>query len=330
MKRMIALTTLLAVIATSPVYAKEQIEAEVVSHGENGQVSTIVGNGTAVQGSYTTDHPRFPGSDGKGHIYFLDGDQRHSKLRMFDGKSNATLVDLTKNKVTKEEGEFYTTGLEIVKGSIYFASNNKVYRYVSKDRVTELDGKIKNWMKENQYTYIYRMEQHDGKLILMLWRKNWTYGFASYDPKTRTMEEIFDATEQLGATNFFIHSKGIEISTTYGYVYYEKFFPRDSYDHVNINWGKVLDTWLDKEKRIYFVVEQDSNQYIIYRMSPGETIEKNENVLAGGFMGYTDGFSDEVRMQYPTDFTWDGSGYIFSDRDNNAIRKIWLDTPPLD
>lgn len=37
---------------------------------------------------------------------------------------------------------------------------------------------------------------------------------------------------------------------------------------------------------------------------------------------------DQAEMDYATDFVWDGDGYVFADRDNSVIRKLWMDIPP--
>lgn len=311
----------------------EATYAEIVKSGEYGQVSTIAGNGTQGQGAYTLDHPRFPAPDRKGNVYFLDGNQKTMKLRKWDGSRNTTVVDMKKNTVTAREGEFFSTGLEIINGQIYFSSEEKVYKLIG-DRVTELDPAIKEWMKENHYVYIFRMEQYKNELVLMLFRKgDYTqareYGFIKYNPATKAIEEVLPAMQYPNPSNFFMQDKGISVTSLTGAIYYEKFFPRESKDQLSTNEGQILDTWID-DSYVYFAINKDQTQYQIYRNPIGARGDYTlGELVVGGYMGYTDGVADEVRMDYPTDFVWDGSGYVFADRDSNAIRKIWIDSKPL-
>jgi hypothetical protein len=303
-------------------------ESNVVKQGEYGEVSTIVGNGTAGQGTYTTDHPRFPASNSKGVVYFLDGDQKNTKLRAWDGKKNKTLVDMKTNKVTRREGEFYTSGLAVVKDKVYFSSKDKAYKLVG-DRVTEMTD-IKKWMKDNEYHYIYRMEQEDDDLTFMFWRKNWTFGFARYDLQSGDMELLLDAGWYGNPTNFEVLPEGVMIATEGGTVYYEKFFPRESSTIVDTNEGIILDVWADSDKTIYYSLVKDKLKPVIRMISKDTSNRQNDvEVFAGSVQGYVDGVQDEAEMHWPTDFTWDGTGYIFSDRENNAIRKVWIDSKPL-
>jgi len=302
--------------------------SEVISQGEDGQVSTIVGTGTAGQGTYTTDHPRFPAPDDKGNIYFVDGkDTGHIKLRMWDGERNHTILDLAKDKVTRREVDFYTTGVQYMGSVLYFSSEEKLYK-LAKDRATEIP-EITRYMKKEHFEYIFRTEQYDGKLILMLWRKNWTYAFVSFDPVDKSIDLVLDAQGYPDPTNFFMQGRGISISSETGAVYYEKFFPRKSIDHVDTNMGSVLDTWIDEDENIYYVLFKNKTQYLIYRLPQGAKTLGDEELVAGGPTGFVDGVADQVQMDGATDFTWDGSGMVFADTFNNSIRKLWLDARPL-
>jgi hypothetical protein len=323
--------TLVFVISLPMTISAEATYSEVVEQGENGQVSTITGNGSQGQGTYTLDHPRFPGVDSKGNVYFLDGSQKTMKLRMWNGSTNKTIIDMKKNKVTAREGEFYSTGLQVIDDTVYFSSNNKVYKLVG-DRATELDEGIRTYMKDNRYAYIYRMEQRDGDLVFMFYKKGdytqyYEYGFASYNLSTKEMTEIFQPLVYANPANFYIHDKGIDIADLTGAIYYHKFFPNKLATHLNTNMGEILDMWYDQDEYLYYVIHQDQAYYKIYRIK-GKGTGLGE-LVAGGASGFTDGVADEVRMDGATDFTWDGTGMIFADVNSNAIRKLWLDSNPL-
>ncbi|MGG2201412.1 hypothetical protein [Paenibacillus validus] len=330
MKRLLLAMSLLL---TFPLvtYA-ENIHSEVLSHGENGQVSTITGNGTQGQGTYTLDHPRFPGADSKGNVYFLDGSQKTMKLRKWDGTKNTTIVDMKKNTVTAREGEFFSTGLQVINDQVYFSSEEKVYKLIG-DRVTELDPAIKTWMKDNHYVYIFRMEQYKNDLVLMLFRKgDYTqareYGFIKYNLNSKEIEEVMPAMQYPNPSNFFMQEKGLSIASLTGAIYYDKFFPLQFKDQLNTNQGGILDVWID-DSYLYHVINKDQTSYEIHRIPIGEKGEGLGELVAGGYMGFTDGIADEVRMDYPTDFSWDGTGFLFADRDSNAIRKLWINSKPL-
>jgi hypothetical protein len=283
------------------------IDSEVVTEGEYGQVSTIIGNGTAGQGEYTTDHPRFPAVDSKGNIYFIDGSQKTAKLRMFNGEKNTTVIDLRKDKVTRREGEFFHSGLVIINDTVYFSSEEKVYKLVD-DRATELDPSIKQWMKDNQYEYVYRMEQYEGDLVLMLWSKNWTHGFIKYDLDSKEIEELLPAQPYDAPTNFTILPQGILVSTESGNAHYEQFFPRQTITVVNTSNGIIKDVWMDKNKTIYYSIVDEKNKRASIHTVSNDT-------------GRNIGFA----LKSPTDFTWDGEGYVFSD--GNELKWIKLDRP---
>ncbi|AHV97063.1 hypothetical protein [Paenibacillus sabinae] len=329
MKRLVILVIVMGLFICGTVSAAE-IEAYVTAKGEYGEVSTITGNGTAGQGTYSVDHPRFPVSDTRGNVYFLDGDQKKTKLRMWNGKRNTTIVDMAVNKVTRREGEFYTAGLAVVKNNVYFALKDRTYK-VTNGIVSEMP-KVAKWMKENQYHYIYRMESYQSQLAFMFWSKlgGGTYGFALYNPQNGSMEELLPTGWYGNPTNFELLPDGVMVATEGGFIYYEQFFPRKSIIVLNTNEGQILDVWVDKEKTIYYSLVKDKLKPIIRTIPRGTSNRHNDTeVFVGSTQGYTDGIADEVQMHHPTDFSWDGSGYIFSDRENNAIRKVWGDKGPL-
>lgn len=299
--------------------------AEVVTQGENGQVSTVIGTGTAGQGDYTVDHPRFPAADGEGNVYFLDGSQKTAKLRMFNGTKNVTVANLREDKVTAREGEFFSTGLQIVGGTLYFSSEENVYK-LEGDRITLLNESIRRWMKENQYEYVYRMEQFQGDLVLMLYSKSNEYGFIRYHLNSGEIEELLGKSFYANPTNFFIHDKGIEVSSESGYIYYQKFYPKDAYYHLDTNVGMILDAWKGQDGLLYYALQRDKTKMLIYRID--QSGEGFGTFIAGSIRGYVDGIADQVQMDFATDFSWDGSGFLFADRDSNAIRKLWIDVKP--
>jgi hypothetical protein len=323
---MILASILVACIVADHAYASG-IDAQVVSSGEYSQVSTIVGTGTAGQGTYTTDHPRFPVASGK-RVYFLDGDTQNTKLRYWDGKRNTTLVDMSTNKVTRREADFFTSGLAVTNGVVYFASKDHAYKVIG-DRVTEMTNVVK-WMKSHGYYYIYRMEKYQDDLVFMMWSKSsgGTYGFAHYDLQSGTVSELLEPTFLGNPTNFEALPDGILVATEGGQIYYEKYFPRQSMTFVDTNEGQILDAWIDEDKTLYYSIAKDKLKPVI-RSVPNHTHRTNENdVVAGSVSGYVDGIGDEVEMHDPTNFSWDGSGYIFADKENNTIRKLWIDRKP--
>jgi hypothetical protein len=314
--------------ATVPYTQHEKVtehnpSTDIKTDGEYGEVTTVAGNGVVGESSYMLDHPRYPAPDSKGNIYFLDGTQKSAKLRVVKNNQAKTLLDLTKNTVTAREGEFFKTGVAVVKDKVYFSSEEKVYLYTN-ERATVADEKIKTWMKDNKYEYVYRMKSYKDKLILMLFRKNYTYGFVSYDPSTRKIEQILEPKEYPNASNFFVHDLGITVSSELGYVWYEKIFPRKSLTYIDTNEGKILDSWSDNDKVLYWVLGDN----VHYQIKALDFQSEDPFLVAGGGLGFVDGVRDEAAMDNPTDFIWDGSGYLFSDMNNNAIRKLWVKVPP--
>lgn len=309
----------------------EPTYSQLISKGKAAEVSTITGNGTAGQGAYTLDHPRFPGVDTKGNVYFLDGSQKNKKLRMWDGNTNVTLLDMKKSKVVSREGDFYATGLQIISDYVYFSSEEKVYKY-DEGRATELDENISKYMRDHHYAYIFRMEQLHGDLVFMFYKKGdytsyYEYGFASYNLSNHEMTEISPPFQYANPSNFFIQDKGIDVADLSGAIYYEKFFPKQYYNHLDTNMGEILDVWVDEDESVCYAIHQDKVYYKIYCIK-GDVNNLGQFVV-GGAAGFTDGVADEVRMDYPTDFVWDGNGYLFADQNNNAIRKLWIDKKPL-
>lgn len=314
----------------------EGITSEVVKHGENGQVSTIVGNGTASQGTYTVEGPRNIAVGSSGLVYFIDGTNAKAKLRVWDGKKNKTLVDLNGDTVAARGGNlFLSSGLAVVDGNIFVSSQKQVYivkknktesRYLSK--LTS----VREYMDTHGYDFIYRMEEYDGDLYLMAAYKGGngysTYGFIKYDPKTKEVEQVLEnKVYPESANNFYVDGDGILISFQTGLIQYEGFYPRKSVEVVRTNTGPILDAWTTSTGYLMYSENNDRLYWTIYTRHRSSS-DDAEAYVGGDPRGFTDGLYDQVQLDGATDFVWDGSGYLFADKGNHAIRKLWVDTAP--
>lgn len=334
MKKVICMVILMTMLFSSIVSAAEDqvIKQERVQHGDNWQVSTIVGNGVDKQTDRSVWGPRFPSVDGAGNTYFLDGDQKNLKLRKYNGNRIETIVDMKKDKVMSRYKEWYSTGTAFINGNVYFSTNEDVFRVQGK-QAFRLDTGIKEWMKNEDYHYIFRMEQHNNDLYFMMWSKSWNWGFAKYDMETQSMELLLWGLYYSDPTNFFVtDEEGFLVSTGSGEIYYEDQYGEysdllGSMMVLNTNDGKILDVWADDEKTIYFSMQTRRSDVLIRTITKEDSEEVNN--MVGSRLGYQDGSYDQVEMDYPTDFVWDGSGYIFADTYNHSIRKLWLDRKPM-
>lgn len=300
---------------------------EVKQEHEYGEVTTIIGNGPQDQGDYSLDHPRHVHTDSKGNIYFIDGSQKTAKLRMWDGQKNQTIVDFKKDKVTKREGMFFSTGLAIINDVVYVSSEEDVYKIVG-GRATQLDSEIRRYM-DNKYEFIYRMEEYDDDLVLMLRNKSNEYAFVRYDLDSGDISELLPPRHYYSnPQNFYIDKDGILVACDSGNLYYVNFFPRRFKLVVDTNVGQIKDAWFDKDDLVHFVMIRDKVHSQVW-MLPEDAEELGDQIeIAGSRRGFQDGIADQVEMDIPTDFFWDGSGYLFVDGGNNAIRKLWIDNPP--
>lgn len=322
-------------LAAIPVTASAAIKAEVVKVGENQQVSTIIGNGTAGQGTYTVLKPQNIEYD-KGKVYFVDGERDKALLRVFDGKKNSTYVKLAGDEVAgKNSKQFVSTGLAVVDGEVFVSSHLKLYsvknKTLSRDRYLTHVSKIANYMDDHGYDYIYRMEEYDDSLYLMLSHKSGggypSYGFVAYNTKDKTLSEVLEVKQYPSSpTNFYVDEDGILIAFSSGVIQFEGFFPRRSIEVVDTNDGGFYDVWTTQEGYLHYAQLRDRVENVIEKRHRSETDDLS--LVAGSRRGYVDGFIDQVEMDGATDFVWDGTGYIFADMGNNAIRKLWLDTPP--
>lgn len=308
------------------------IMAEVVEDGEHGQVSTIFGNGAQGQGTMSMDAPRYIDKDSKGNVWFIDGSQRTAKLRKTDGEKNYTVVDLVNNKVTRRDGYFAASGLVVINDTVYVSNTKTVYKLVDENRITELDKGISSYMRQNKLEYVYRMEEYDGDLYLLLRSKNGLYTLVSYDLETKDIEEKLSSFFAAGLANFYVDDQGILIASYHGEIWYHNFFPRRTTKVIETNEGQIQDVWADENDEVWFVLWKDKTEFYVlkYLHEPGQynSIFDMTEIVAGGYEGYQDGIADEVQMSYPVDFVWDGTGMLFGDMGNNTIRKLWLDVKP--
>ena len=307
------------------------IDSESVQKGAEGQVSTIWGNGTQGQTERTMDHPRDIQLDSKGNIYFVDGSQNTAKLRMFDGKQNKTIVDLVNNKVTRRDGFFAAAGLAIIHDNVYISSSEDIYQ-VEDGRITQLTPRIQNYMKEKRLENIYRIEKYKDYIYIMFLNKSRQYNIARYDTNGGAVEQVIETGPMPSPFSFYVHGDNeIFIATELGYIVWETLFPRQTkvaFEDSDPN-TQISDVWIGENDDMYYAAWEDQTNAIIYDNPVG--IDVNDiRIVAGDRRGFVDGFKDEVEMDKPLDFVWDGTGYIFADMGNHSIRKLWTDIGPME
>lgn len=304
-----------------------QATSEVVTSGENGQVSTIIGNGTAGQTSMLLDHPRNIDTVG-GNIYFVDGSHKTAKLRMYNGKSIKTVVDLAKSPLVKRDKYFVSTGLAAISGEVFVSSNNLLYHVIG-PRITTVD-RVNTYLKSHGMEYLYRM-RHSGDWIYIMYTtksQGYAYGFIRYNPSDGTLEPVLDGVQVNAPNNFYANDRGIIISCQDGIVQVEKLFPRETITEIETNTGSMLDAWSTKSGQLIYSMTEDRVYGRIYTIPTSSDSYDDYSLLAGGPRGFNDGIADEVQVDGAKDFIWDGSGYLFGDAGNDSIRKLWLDDPP--
>lgn len=306
------------------------IISEKKNTGKPGEVSTIFGNGTKGQNETQMDGPRKLQLDSKKNIWFIDGDQRNAKLRKYDGKQIHNVLDLVNNKTIDAKGYFMASGLAIIHDNVYISSVDELYK-VENNTLQPVSGKIRSYMKENNMEYIYRMRAYKDDIYLMLMSKGNRFAFAKYNTKTQSISQVTEAKQYGSPYNFYVHKDNeIMIATELGYVVWEKLNPRQTeYIDFKDNQTKVADVWVDDKRNLYMVTWEEQVKAMVYMDKPGDGWNNTE-VLAGNRRGFVDGYKNEVEMDNPIDFIWDGSGYIFADSGNNAIRKLWWNEPPSD
>jgi hypothetical protein len=313
----------------APIRGGETI-SENIEQGEDGYVSTIAGNGVREQNETSMASPRKLAIDSKGHIWYTDGNQKTAKLRVFDGKKNRTVVDLVDNKLIDKDGQFMVSGLGIIQDNVYISNEKDLYKEQG-GHLVQVDFDIKHYMQNHNAEYIYRMRVYKDEIYLMLLGKSRLYQFAKYSPKTGEITQITEPRPYAAPYNFFVHEDNeIMIATELGYVVWEQLNPRRT---EQIDFGdhqfKVLDVWVDNNRNLYMVTCEEQVKCHVYMDPPGNGFDDTQ-IIAGGRRGFVDGYMHEVEMDYPMDFVWDGSGYIFGDTGNNSIRKLWWSKAPSD
>lgn len=308
----------LGMMVSSSAYAAEEDE-----------VTTLVGSGAAGQGTFTMDHPRHIALQG-GNTYFVDGDHNHAKLRMYNGKELSTVVDLAKSPQFHRSKMFVDTGLAAAKDTLYVSDYQGLYKVVG-HRITAVAA-VNDYIKEQHIEYIYRMKAYQNTLILMGWKKaqSGTYIFIQYNPDDNSVSPLLDNVSYDYSPNTFYPDKdGILVTTTGGYIIYEKYSPRKTINVESFQDGNVLDAWTTASGYLHYsIVTAGGTENKIMARPRSSEDEEDNSLVAGGTRGYQDGVMDEAEMDFAQDFTWDGTGYIFSDEDNNMIRKLWVDDPP--
>lgn len=304
--------------------------SERKEEAESGTVSTIWGNGVQGQSETQMDHPRKLQIDSKGNIWFVDGSQKNAKLRMFDGEKTITVVDLVENRLTDKDGYFMAAGLGIINDNVYISSTDDLYKEHN-GHLVQVDMDIRHYMDEKNAEYIYRMREYKEELYLMLMSKHKMFHFAKYNPDTGKITQVTEPKSYASPYNFFVHKENeIMIATKLGYVVWEQVNPRKTeYIDFGDHQFQVMDVWVDNDRNLYMVTCEEQVMCNIYMDPPGNGFDDTV-IVAGGRRGFTDGFKNEVEMDYPMDFVWDGTGYIFGDTGNNSIRKLWWSEKPSD
>ena len=314
----------------SPVQGFQSI-SETAEKGEEGQVTTVWGNGTKGQTERSMDHPRDLAIDSKKNIYFIDGGQTSAKLRVFDGEKNKTVVDLVNNKISRRKGYFLATGLVIIHDYVYISNNEDVYM-VKEDRITQYTPKIQAYMKNKGLSDIFRLESYKDYLYIMFMNKSRQFHIARYDTvKGGAIEEIIPTKPMPSPYNFYVHGENeIFISSSIGYVIWEILFPRQT--KVAWEFGDpktiVSDIWIGSNDSLYMMAWENQVKHVLYENPPGIDATALTPVI-GSRRGFVDGFEDEVEMDYPTDFIYDGTGFLFADMGNHCIRKLWTNNGPM-
>lgn len=313
----------------SPISGHNPI-SEVVQKGEEGQVTTVWGNGTRGQNETQLNMPRQLQLDSKGNLYFIDGDGQSGKIRMFDGKKNTTVLDLKENKVARQKGEFYVGGMVILNDVLYLASIDDLY-VVEDGRLRTATPKVAQYLKKNRLDSIIQVEKYQDYIYFLIGNKSRQYHMARYNTVSGEMETVFDTKPIPEPYSFYVHQGNeIYIGTKNGYVVMEKLFPRQSLAVIETAdpMTDISDVWIGEDDDLYYVSWRDQAEHIIYQdpKGPGSGVIP----LIGSRRGFVDGFYNEVELDYPIDFIWDGSGFLFADMGNHTIRKYWTENGPME
>lgn len=314
----------------SPVSGGD-IDSKNIQKGENGQVSTIVGNGTQGQSARQLDTPRQLAVSPNKQVYFIDGSSQDAKIRKFDGKKNVTVVDLMQSQIVKREGEFMSTGLNFIGNTLYVSDINNLYK-VTDGRINSVGPAIKDYMEKHNFAYIFRTEKYKNYIYLMLESKSYQFSIIRYNVNTGKIEQVVEQNTYPDPYNFYVNGENeIFIACSTGYIVWEQLHPRqtiDAFVHADPSATSMADVWIGKDDDMYMMAWEEGVKNILYR-DPKGGAEDEVHMVMGDRRGFVDGYQDEVEMDGATDFVWDGSGYVFADTNNHAIRKLWYNVGPM-
>jgi hypothetical protein len=304
----------------------EEPTAEVVTSGEENQVSTIFGTGTAAQTETSMYYPAYTQVADNGEIYFVDGDIKDQKIRKISGGKIITVVDLVNNKIN-DKGDFYAVGLLHMGKDLLMVADVYDMYYVDGDKIHRVPGDVPKYMEDHQLQHIWRMKKQGDKVYVMFLLKGHsdTYHTAEYDINTNTLTPIIDRADYNKPSNFYVDGNNIYVAMQLGFIYREQLFPRQTTAYYNAEDSKVvvMDVWKTAGDKLMFSVMDGVHAWVMKDIGDRDFVN-----IGGATRGYQDGVLDEIKMDNPMDFTYDGTGYIFADPGNHVIRKLWTQEGP--
>lgn len=299
--------------------------AEIITNGRQYQVSTIIGTGVAHQSSSTLSYPLYTQVASNGDVYFVDGDLSQQKIRKLRNGTLETVFDLTNNKLNRS-GQFSTTGMVHIGKNLLMVSNPTDIFYIDGDSMHRVPGDVPKYMEEHRLERIWLMKAQGERLYLLFKLKghNHTYHLAEYRIDTNTLVPILDRTDFVQPFSFYVADNNIYTATAMGYIERDQLFPRQKTAYYRAEDAKVniLDIWMTQDDMLMFSLTDGTYSWIMK--------ERAEDfvTVAGAQRGYQDGVLDEIMMDTPMSFAYDGTGYLFSDRGNNVLRKFWTTDRP--
>ena len=302
-----------------------EARAEVIQQGEEFQVSTIMGTGVGTQGNNTMYYPAYTQVSDAGEIFFVDGDINNQKIRKIKNGKIEIVMDLTNNKLN-QSGKFFTTGLIHMGKNLLMISNSFDIFYIDGGRIHRVPGDVPKYMEDHHLVSIWRLKKQGDDIYIMFKLKGYaaTYHIAQYDIETDTLTPIIERSDYYHPFNFYVDDNNIYVATQMGYIYRDQLFPKQktAFYHAKDSEVTVTDVWKTAGGEIMFSLHDGSYAWIM--KEEGNSFAN----VAGSIRGYQDGVLDEVMMDNPMDFTYDGSGYIFVDPGNHVIRKLWTSLRP--
>lgn len=303
-----------------------EARAEVVNQGEEFQVSSVIGTGVGDQSENNLYYPAYTQVSDSGEIFFVDGDVKNHKIRKINDGKITTVMDLVNNKLNND-GQFFATGLIHMGKNLLMVSNSSDIFYIEKDRMHRVPGDVPKYMNDHHLENIWRMKKQGDDLYVMFRLKGHanTYHIAEYDIETNTLKPIIEKSDYFHPFNFYVDENNIYVATQMGYIFREQLFPKQktAYYHAKDAKVNVTDLWKTADGQLMFSLHDGSYAWVMK-----EEGERNFVTVVGSKRGYQDGVLDEVMMDNPMDFTYDGSGYIFADPGNHVIRKLWTTLAP--